>query len=244
MTIMDTESAPRLHARIAGFLYVIVIGAGAFAEFFARSSLMVRGDAAATAANIHNADWLFRVGLVADCLGCAAYVAITAILYYLFRPVSRTVSLMAAFFSLVGCAIMAANLVNHIAPLLLLGNDAYLHAFSPGQLQVLALTALRLHARGYALSMIFFGCYCILIGVLILRSTFMPRIIGGLMVLAGLSAITTTVGIFLAVPLPDTGIAGLLGEGSLALWLLIFGVSGPKWRTAQLPRIATVEANG
>jgi hypothetical protein len=241
MTIMDTEAAPRLHARIAGFLYVIVIGAGAFAEFFARSSLMVRGNAAATAANIHNADWLFRMGLIADCAGCAAYVAITAILYYLFKPVSRTVSLMAAFFSLTGCAIMAANLVNHIAQLLLLGNDAYLHAFTPAQLDVLALTALRLHARGYALSMIFFGCYCILIGVLILRSTFMPRIIGVLMALAGLSAIATTVGIFLAIDLPDTGLLGLLGEGSLALWLLLFGVNAPKWKMAQLPQMGTPE---
>jgi hypothetical protein len=79
--------------------------------------------------------------------------------------------------------------------------------------------------------MIFFGCYCILIGVLVLRSTFMPRVIGLLMVLAGLSAIATTLGIFLAIDLPDTGLAGLVGEGSLALWLLLFGVNGAKWKT-------------
>src|SRR5579862_4907418 len=101
-------AAARTQARIAGWLYLVVIVAGIFAEFYSRAGLTVRGDAAATTHNLLTHMVLFRAGLAADLVGTAAYVAITAILYEVLKPVSRTVSLMAACFSLVGCAGMCA----------------------------------------------------------------------------------------------------------------------------------------
>ena len=89
---------------------------------------------------------------------------------------SRCVSLLGAFFSLIGCAVMAANLVNHVAAAVLLGNAPYLNVFTQQQLQALALTSLRLHAYGYNISTAFFGCYCIALGYLIVRSVFLPEL--------------------------------------------------------------------
>ncbi len=228
----EEQSSPKLQARIAGVLYLIVIVTGGFAEFFTRAQMMVHGDAAATAANVAKSMPLFRLGLVSDLVGDACYLAVTVLLYYLLKPVNRTLSLLAAVFSFTGCAVLAANLVNHIAPILLLGGAPYMSAFSPAQIQVLVMTALRLHAWSYNLAMVFFGLYCLSLGYLVFRSTFLPRLVGILLAIAGLNALSAAITTFLAIPIPDFGLAGLIGEGSLALWLTVMGVNEAKWKLA------------
>jgi hypothetical protein len=229
MTGPVSPADPRLKARVAGLLYVVLIGLGGFAEFFTRINLMVSGNAAATAANIEKSQTLFRLGLAADIIGTACYIAVTVILYELFKPVSRSVSLLAAFFSLAGCVVLAANLVNHVAPMLLLGGAAYQNVFTPTQLDAMALTALRLHAYGYNIAMVFFALYCLLLGYLIIRSTFFPRLIGALLVFAGLTDLSNSFSTFLDLPIPYIGLPALIGEGSLALWLLAVGVNVTRW---------------
>jgi hypothetical protein len=154
--------------------------------------------------------------------------------YGLFRPVSRSLSLIAAFFGLVGNAVLAINSLNLFAPLLLLGGAQYLSVFKVEQLQALALMFLKLHAQGSNISLVFFGFYCLLIGYLIFRSTFLPRILGVLMAIAGLGWLTNSFANFLSPPLanylsPYILLPGLLGEGSLCAWLLVIGVNVPKW---------------
>ncbi len=185
MTDRIAETSPRAQARIAGFLYLIVIVTGGWAQLFVRAHLIVRDDAVATAANIATHALLFRLGLVADLAGVAAYIGVTAVLYRLLRPAGRELSLLAAFFSLTGCAVMAANLVNHLAPLVLLGGAHYLSAFSAEQLQALSMSFLKLQAYGYVIATIFFGLYCFSLGWLIVRSTFLPRVLGVLLVIGG-----------------------------------------------------------
>lgn len=114
------ETSPRLWARIAGALYLITIVLGVFAEAFVRGTLIVRDDAAATATNILAHESLYRLGLAADLAMIACYIAVTLLFYVLFKPVSRGLSLLAAFFSLVGLAVLAANSLTHLAPLVLL----------------------------------------------------------------------------------------------------------------------------
>jgi hypothetical protein len=102
--------------------------------------------------------------------------------------------------------------------------------FKLDQLQALALLFLRLHAQAYNSSLVFFGFYCLLIGYLIFRSTFLPRILGVLMAIAGLGWLT-----FLSPPLADylspyILAPGVLGEGSLTLWLLVKGVNEQRWK--------------
>lgn len=235
-----SEASPRLKARIAGLLYLITIAGGMFAEF-TRSSLFVSGDAAATAGHILASESLYRWSIAADLIGIASYVGVTALLYNLLRPVSRTVSLLAAFFGLVSCAIGAAITLNLVASLILLGDAPYLAAFRPDQLQALARVFLRLHGEGYGISLVFSGFYCALLGYLTFRSTFLPRFVGALLILAGLGWLSDS---FADLVWPALGdrldsyamMTGGLGEGALCLWLLAVGVNGPKWEA----RAATV----
>jgi hypothetical protein len=238
-------SSARLKARIAGLFYLATVIAG-FANLSIENSLIVRGDAVATTARILSAEPLYRFGVLAELVGDACYIGVTALLYELLKPVSRTGSLLAAFFSLVGCAVGAAGAVLLIAPFLLLGGDVHaLAAFTPVQLQGLAMTAVRLEGQSYAVSMLFFGLYCGSIGVLVFRSGFMPRLVGVLMVFAGLGWLANTLAILLDPAFARSlggyvMIPGSIGEISLMLWLLLVGVNGPKWesRATAAPALA------
>ena len=228
-----TEGSPRLRARIAGVLYLGTI-VGGLTGLSIRSAMIVHGDAAATTANILASEPLWRAGVAADLIGTACYVGVTAILYSLLKPVSRTISLLAAFFSLVGCAIGAAITVNLLAPLLLLGGAPDLTVFRLDQLNALARTALRLHDEGYNIGMINFGVYCTLLGFLVFNSRFLPRILGVLLVLAGVGWLTDSFATLLSPAFeshlePYIMAPGFIGEASLCLWLILFGVNVPRW---------------
>jgi len=225
------ETSPRLKARIAGIFYLICGTAFTFADGSVRGKLVVDGDAAATAHNILANGHLYRLGFAADLVSAVCYLTVTLLLYDLFRPVSRSLSLLAAFFSFAGCIIQAFSSLFHLAPLVVLGGEKYLSVFNAEQLQALALMFLKLRAQTINLYMVFFGCYCLLIGYLIFRSTFMPRIVGVFMAIAGLGYLT-----FLSPPLASRLFphvltpAGALGEGSLILWLLVMGVNPQRWK--------------
>jgi len=226
------EASPPFKARIAGVLYLITAASG-FAESV-RSKLVVYGDAATTATNILAHQQLFRLALVSDVIVAVCYIAVTLLFFDLFKPVNRSLSLLAAFFSLVGCAIAALTCVFHLAPLVVLGGAHELSAFNVGQLQALALTFLKLHSQGYNISLVFFGFYCLLIGYLIFRSTFLPRVLGGLMAVAGLcympySFATFVSPQFAARLFPWVMMPGA-GELVLALWLLVMGVNEQRWK--------------
>jgi Domain of unknown function (DUF4386) len=235
MTSENHAASPILKARIAGALYLIVIVAGIFAEIFVRGALIVSGDATTTANNILASEPLFRLGFAVDLVSVAAYVGVTAILYELLKPVSRTLALLGAFFGLAGSAIMAGNMINHLSPLSLLGDAGYLGAFEPDQLQALARVSLRLHSLGYNIAIVFFGLHLLFLGWLIFRSSFLPRILGVLLAIAALCFLTNNFVLFLAPALaakipPYAMLPSLIGEGSLALWLLMVGVNAEKWR--------------
>jgi hypothetical protein len=184
------EASPRLWARIAGAFYLITIITGVFAEVFVRGAVIVRDDAAATATNILAHELLYRFGFAADLIMLACYIVVTLLFYVLFKPVNRTMSLLAALFSLVGIAVLAVNSLSHLAPLVFLGDAHFLRAVPTNQLQAFTLISLKTHSQGYSISGVFFGIYCILIGCLVYRSGFLPRILGALMALGGLSFLT------------------------------------------------------
>jgi len=134
------------------------------------------------------------------------------------------------FVMLLGCAMWALSSLFHLAPLLVLQGKSSLSAFAPEQLQALALMLLRLNAQTYDIGLVFFGFWCALIGYLIFRSTFLPRIIGVLEVFAGFGYLT-----LLWRPLAhylypyNLALAGP-GEISLMLWLLVKGVNEQRWK--------------
>ena len=235
MAIGFTEASPRRTARICGALYLITIITGVFAEFFVRGGLIVSGDAGATARNIMASEAQWRLACAADVVGILAYVAVTFLLYDLLRPVSRGIALLAALFSIVGCAIGGMSLLLHLAPLYWLSGASYLSAFSQAQLQAIAYMSIRLHGQGTLISIAFFGVYCFLVGYLIVHSTFIPRTVGVLMMLAGVCWTITAFSDFVAPAFYRAysdylNVPCLLGEGGLTLWLLAFGVNPIRWK--------------
>jgi len=224
------EASPRLKARIAGALYLLTILTGIFAQGFVSGTLVVDGDAAATATNILTHKSLFELGFTVYLIEMACQIAITALFYDLLKPAGRSISFMAAFFGLAGCIIKTLSRLFYIAPLFVLGGAHYLNVFSPEQLQSLALLFLKVNDHGAAIALVFFGFYALLTGYLILKSTFLPHIMGVLSVLGGLGWLT-----FLNQPLgyrlfPYVALVGLLGAAALILWLLVVGVNEQRWK--------------
>jgi hypothetical protein len=149
---------------------------------FVSERLVVSGDAAATAANLLAHKGLFQLGFAVFMIEMACNSVITALFYDLLKPVSRSVSLGAAFLGLAGCVIKTMSRLFFIAPLFIRGGAHYLSVFSAEQLQALALLFLKVNDRGAAIALVFFGFYALLTGYLIIRSTFLPRILGVLSV--------------------------------------------------------------
>jgi uncharacterized protein DUF4386 len=237
MTGPIAQASPLSTAKIAGALYMTSILTGGAAAFV-RWRLVVPDDATATATNILAHEPLFRMLLAADLISASCYAVVTMLFYEMFKLVNKRLSLLAAFFSLTSCAIVAFACFFHIAALVVLRGAQYLNlnilAVQP--LPALALICLRLRAQAYSISLVFFGFSCLLIGYLIFRSTFLPRIVGALMGFAGLAWLT-----FLSPPLaqhlsPYIVAPGLLGEGTLTVWLLMIGLDVPRWKDRPVQR--------
>ena len=221
-------ASPRLTARVAGAAYLLMMVTGGLAAF-ARRGLFVRGDAVATAANILAHERLFLLSFALEMLLVAWYVAVTALLYVLLKPVNRSISLLAALFSILACTIQAGAGTLYIAPLLVLRDAPYMGAFPSEQRTALAYLCVGLYNQTYRVAIVFFGLYCLTIGYLAFRSGFLPRFVGVLMAIAGLAGLT-----FLS---PTAGAKSVLsfvpfalGEGVLTFWLLIAGVNVARWR--------------
>jgi hypothetical protein len=121
MTDRIAQARPRLYARIAGALYLIVIVGGVFAQVLVRGRLVVHGDAAVTAHNIQAHELLYRLGFAVEVLYCLCNVPLMLLLYKLFKVVDKNVAWMMVFFGLLTNAIESVSLLAHFAPLLLLG---------------------------------------------------------------------------------------------------------------------------
>jgi hypothetical protein len=223
-----TESRPapsvRPLARTTGVLYLVIIACALFAEAFVRGRLAVPGDGAATAAAVEAAAGLWRTALAADLVAFLADVAVAVLLYVLLRPFDRTMAAAAAALRLVGTAIYAANLLNHVAVLAAAGGAPLLGAFTGEQRGDLAAFFLELHGLGYDLGLVFFGVHCLVLMPLLARPGAAPRAVAVLMGLAGAVYVLGSLVRFLA---PDAAGAlapayavPLAAELALSAWLL------------------------
>ena len=186
MTDRIAQAQPRLYARAAGALYLIVIVGGTFAEMFVRGRPVVHGDAAATAHNIQAHELLYRLGFVVELFYCVCNVPLILSLYKLFKVVNKNVALMMVFFGFVTNAIESVGLLAHFAPLLLLGSGHDLSAFTAEQLQAAAYLSVQMFEHGFAICLVFFGFDCLTMAYLIVHSKFLPRLIGVLLAIEGL----------------------------------------------------------
>ena len=224
------EASPRSLARLAGVCQLLEGTTATFGQVIVLGSLVVFRNAAATAGNILAHEGLFWLGFASSVIGVVFHVAWALLLYDLFKPVNRRVSLFAAFVILVGCAIQALTSVLYLAPMLILNAGNSLRAFTTEELQALAYVFVRLNGYASNTYLVFFGFWCVLIGFLIFRSTFMPRLLGVLLAIAGLGWM-----MYLVPPLairlfiPYIAGASALGEIPLLLWLLVVGVNVQRW---------------
>jgi hypothetical protein len=203
--------------------------------FIVAGRLFVPGDAGTTAANITGNESLYRMGFSANIIATGCYLAATLLVYVLLRPVNRDISLLAAFFSLVGCAIGAVSCLLFLAPLGILGSATAANAFTPAQLQAQAHSFLTLSARANDIGLVFFALHVICVGYLIRRSHFLPRFLGVLLTVTGLCYLANSFAIFLALPfkaylMPLVAAGGLLGEGALTFWLLLARLNVNRWK--------------
>jgi len=223
------QGAPRLTARTIGAVYLLYF-LTAFAAPLLSRELVVPGDAAATARGIVSHEALYRsafaVGLVAN----AIYIAVTALFYRLLGPVSWSLSLMAAFFSLAGCAIQICGGLLQLAPLVILKDSQLLHLLTNDQLQATALLSLELFPLVFSISFVLFALYDLLLGYLILESTFLPRPIGVLMMCAGVGWLSWLWPPLATALSPVVTPLGALAEIVLMLWLLVKGIDVPRWQ--------------
>jgi uncharacterized protein DUF4386 len=228
-------SSPQVYARVGGALYLILIAVGIFAEAFVmQSNLIVSANAAATAHNIMTHESLWRIAWVGEMIMSVCAVALAMIFYVLLRPVNRSIALLAAFFNLVSIAMeFGIKGISHFAVLLLLGGADYLKAFDQHQLQALALLTLKLRDYGYGISLVFFAFFLLLLGYLIFRSGYLPKILGVLLTIGSLCYLTNSLVLFLApkyaAMIFPILIPGGVSELALSLWLIVKGVNVPKW---------------
>ena len=193
------------------------------------------GDAAATARNLVAHALLYRVGLLTDLLTVVAAVAERVLVYYLFRPVSRILALTSLLIALVSNAGEVVAGLIHLLPLVILHGVHASQALSQGQLEELALLAMRTHNEFLGITLAIFSFALCIDGYLVFVSTFVPKVIGVFVMLASACYLLNSVALLLEVPLgPLDGlilIPSFLGELSFCLWLLVRGVDEQRWQT-------------
>jgi len=236
------EPSPLLGARMAGALWLIVILASV-AAVIGESSLDLHGDPATLAANVLASASKIRLTFVFLFFGKICYMGFTVLLYELLKPVKKSVALFGAFCGLAGLLSGMAGSINLLTALSLL--EEARRATEPvvsqlrGAAKIFLGTIPRFSGEDF-----FFGCQIVSAGYLIIRSYFVPRAVGVLLVLGGLSFLITSLTIVVS-PVLGARLAPVLlpiavvGEGSLALWLLVKGVNVEQWRSTIARRAAT-----
>jgi hypothetical protein len=213
---------------VAGLCYLAVIAGGLFAEVAVRQSLVVPGDAEATARAILANETLWRLGVATHLLYLVPALAVNVLVSGLFRATEPTLARLALVFGAAAVTVEAVALTQLYAPLAVIEGGAALVALGGTPASIYLGT--RLFAAGFAFSLLLFAGFCIAIGALILRSRRLPRVIGGLMVLAGVCYVVNTLAMVLSPLLwkalnPTILLPILIAELSLALWLLLKGVT-------------------
>ena len=215
---------------MAGVCQLLEALTATFGQVFVLGKLVASDNAAATASNILGHERLFWLGFASSLVAVVFHIVYALLFYDLLKPVNRRISLLALLVLLVASAIQAVTGLLYLAPLLILQDGSSLSAFTTEQLQALAYTFVRLNAYAFNIHLVFFGLWCVLAGYLIFMSTFLPRILGALLAIAGLGWL-----LYLFPPLayrlfPFIAAASALGEIPVEFWLMVMAVNAERWK--------------
>jgi len=230
MTTNTLEIPSKTYARVAGMLYLIIAVFGAFAIGYVPSVIIANGDAALTSQNLAANLGLFKLGIVGDTVVLLAEVALTAMLYVMFKPVSATLSLIAAWARLAMVVVMAVNLLINIMPVVLLMAATTPDGVAAENLQTVAMFFFEAHALGVFVWQLFFGLHLLALGYMIIMSDLFPKLLGWMLLLGsfgysvqGLAELTHTQNPLLTIAIIGLLVLVTLGELGFAFWLLIKG---------------------
>lgn len=219
--------SPQVYARVGGAFYAAIFVAAYFA-LVVPSQIIVPGNADASAAHILAAAQTWRWSSTIELLMFSCDIVLAAIFYFLFRPVSAGIALVASLFRFAEAIFGCINTTWHFAAVVV----------PAAQLPSLVLTFLNVHETGMNAALLLFGIHCVLLGYLIFESGYLPKVLGVLLVIAGVGYCLNSLASFVAPRLEDTILPvifllpALPAELGLCLWLLIKGVNQPKWDAA------------
>ena len=226
------EAVPRTYARVGGLIYLAIIFLGLFGEAMVRESVIVSGNAEATLQNLMASQMQWRLSIVGDLVMHILDVPLIVIMYYLLKPVDRLLALVATVANVVQTAVLAANKLTLVVPLLLLQKPGDIPASTWEA--TLSFLAIRLHGYGFGIGLLFFGVACLVRGYLVFRSTYFPRTLGVLLAsrrfgLSGEQCGPAARSCRCRHALSGDLAPALVGEGAFCLWLLVKGVDQSAW---------------
>ena len=233
--IKGIKTSPRKYARIVGILYVVIFILGPFAFFMGRTSIVVPGDPSATADKLMASGQMFRLGMVAETIIVLVEIVVSAILYFLLRPVNRPLSLASSLARFAQAVLQAVNLFTAVPALLLLGGAGYLAVLSSDQMNSLLLMSTDVNAFMIIIWGLIFGFHLMLLGYLVYKSGFWPKLLGILLLVASLGYLSQSY-VHLIAPEYDSifstivVILSIPGELAFTLWLLIKGLNEERWQ--------------
>lgn len=233
-------------ARVAGLLYLLASIPAPFALIYVPSTLIVPGDATATADHVRASETLLRLGIASELFGFIMFIFVVLALYRLFKGVSEKHALAMAILFLVSIPISLLNVLNDIAALVLVSGADFLSVFEKGQLDTLAYFFLRLHGQGFVVAQIFWGLWLFPFGILVIRSGFIPRVLGFLLFIAGSGYVASS---FASLLLPSYrhlvdqfAMVLEIGELPIIFWLLIWGAKDQPSHTRLVTPTCDAEA--
>src|SRR5438034_2483432 len=220
-------NSTKKQARFAGLLYLLASLIGCFGLIYVPGKLIVRGDATATANHIRASETLFRLGIATELFGFTMFIFVVLALYRLFKGVNEKHALAMAILLLVSIPISLLNVLNDIAALILVSGADFLSVVDKRQLDALAYLFLRLHIQGFVVAAIFWGLWLFPFAILVIRSGFIPRVLGFLLFIAGFGYVASSLTSLLLPPyahlVGQFAMVLEIGELPIIFWLLIWG---------------------
>lgn len=231
------RTSVKTYSRAIGILLVVSMVCGFFGEMYV-PSLMMGDDAAATAAQLRTHEGLFRLGFAAYLVEAVSDVVLAWLFYVLLKPVSRELALLSAFFGLVSTTLFAVTKMFYFAAPMFVRESKYLTAFSPDQLDAFATLFVSLYGLLSGLTMLFYGIPWIIRGYLTYKSDYLPRLLGVLMIAAGVGFVAKTLTYVLAPAYSsDLLLAPMFFNAlAVAIWMLVRGVDQDKFAAARRER--------
>ena len=184
MTSYPIDTSQRKAARVAGFIFLLIVIGWILNWIFVESKLTVAGNGTATVNNIMDNELLFRIGITNELIFSICGLVLALALYIILKPVNKNLAMLALYWKLTETIIAAVIVLVTFIALQMLNGKAYLTVFNPEQLQDIVGLFLNVRSTGATISMVFLGMNFILFFYLLFKSNYVPRLLAGFGILS------------------------------------------------------------